>query len=192
MDCSAVSMKFFRQDQRISRAFEKGRVLQSAAKPVQFAPVALGWSTRTEGFKPGQRLPLFRRLEPQFLAFLGLPVKRLRYSGRAADVAELQDLHLEFAAIVLYAKQITFPHLTRGLHLLPATRDSAELAGTRSERTRLEEPGRPKPLVDPHAGHASILVRDGILIAPTPVVASQQAVWQRRVEREYRPRPAPP
>ena len=134
------------------------RQSDSASKPVDFTAIAFRWLALPQRFEMRHRFALFRQLEPQLPARVGLAVERLRNRRRAAHLAENQDFHLKIAAIVLHLQQVADADLARRFGCLSVGFNPAELTCPGSKRARLEESGRPQPLVYSHAGHDSILV----------------------------------
>src|SRR5207253_538694 len=57
-----------------------------ASKPVDLAAVAFRWLALPQRFELRHRFTLFRQLQPQLPAPLGLPIQSLRHRGRAAHL----------------------------------------------------------------------------------------------------------
>ncbi len=121
------------------------------------APVALRWTAGGSGRIISHGFAFFFEFLSPFAAGFGLAVKGLRHRGRTADLAHRQDLHFKVAALGPDLQHVAGLHLARGLGRLMMEFDAAQLAGTRRQGPALEEPRRPQPLVDPDAGHPSIL-----------------------------------
>jgi len=134
-----------------------GIASSSTSKPVQFTAIAFRWFTLARRFKVRHRPPLFGQLQPQFPARFGFTVERLRNRSRAADLAEEQYLHLEVTAVVFYLQHVARMDLARRLRWLSIRLNPTELTCPRRQRPRLEESGRPEPLVHSYASHRPIL-----------------------------------
>jgi hypothetical protein len=80
----------------------------------------------------------------------------------SAHVAEKQDFYLKVAAVVRHSQHVANPDLSRSFGRLPVGLNPAKFAGSRRQRSRLEESGRPKPLVHSHRGHDSFSYTNGI------------------------------
>ena len=79
--------------------------------------------SRLEGLRSGQRRVLlhgfafFGQLQPRFAAGFGFAIERLRNRGRAAHLAQLQNLDLKDAALVLDLQHVAGVDLARGFGL---------------------------------------------------------------------------
>jgi hypothetical protein len=91
--------------------------------------------------------------EAEIPAGIRLAVERLGNRSRAAYIAEKQDFDMKVAGFVCHSHHVANPNFACGLRELPIELDSAEITGSRSKSSRLEEPGGPEPFVDPYRGH---------------------------------------
>ena len=138
--------------------------LDLIAKLVDLAAVAFGGAAVAESVR-AKGFALFRDLGTLEFALVGLPIEGLGDSGGAAHVTEQQHFDLKFAAFVLDAEAVANLYLMRWFRRLSIRFDASEVTGFDGEGARLEESGRPQPLIYSYAGHSSIFVRAGLLRA---------------------------
>jgi hypothetical protein len=100
-----------------------------------------------------------------FLAGLGFTVEGLGDGGGTADITQLQDFDVKFAALVSDAEHVPYADIFRGLGFDLVGMDAAEIAGLGGLGARLEEARSPKPLID----------ADGICVLPSRHEISRNA-----------------
>ena len=112
---------------------------------------AFGWRVVSHG---AEELAFFCSSSASLFAFVGFAVEGLGDGGRAALLAEGEDLDVELAAFVFDVQQIADANLTRRLGGLAVREDPLELAGFGGLLASLEEASGPEPLVNAGSGHA--------------------------------------
>ena len=138
----------------VDRAFHwKQLDSASSAKLDNVAAVTFGRPTCRELFKLAYGLALRGYLQTQFAASHGLAVEGLRNWGRAARFAKLQNLYFKFSSFIDHPQHSSDMDFACGLGRLPVGMNPAEVAGPRSQRSRLEKSGGPKPLVNSYGSH---------------------------------------
>jgi hypothetical protein len=131
-----------------------------AAEAVDETAVAfVGAFGRSGG--PGDRaeeFAFFSGFVPSFFAGFGFAVEVLGDGGRAALLAEGEDLDVELAAFVFNVEHVADTDLAGRLCRLAVGEDALQLAGFGGLLARLEEAGGPEPFIDAGSGHAGIVV----------------------------------
>jgi len=87
--------------------FGSVRNSRSAPKAVEFAAIALRWSAFPRRFEMQRRLSLFRQLQTQFVARLGLTVQCLRNYCGSPHFTQKQNLHLKVPGLSLHLQKVT-------------------------------------------------------------------------------------
>ena len=139
----------------------------SAAELDNFPPVSLRRPACWHRFKLHGCLALGCRFQARFLAGFGFTIQRLRHGGRATDLAEQQDFHMKFAAIVGDPQHVTDADFACRLGRLAVGLNPAQLTRPRRESSRLEEACSPEPFVDSYGRHK-------ILSYKTPAFGQRQ------------------
>ena len=120
---------------------EVGTYGQSVATPEadDFTAIAFGRTTGWELFPLAGNLALSGDLQAEFAARVGFAVERLGDGGRAANLAEGEDLDFEVASIVGNAEHVADADFPCGLAGLAVGENAAEIAGAGGECARLKE-----------------------------------------------------
>jgi hypothetical protein len=92
-------------------------------------------------------------------ALLGFTIESLRNGCGAADIAEIENFNLEFAAIVGDAEADSDVDFASGFSGLSVELNSAEFTGLGGERAGFEEARSPEPFVDAYGSHNSFSYR---------------------------------
>lgn len=135
-------------------------VSHAIAELDDLASVALGGAAFRRGGIHLHGLALFRNFQAQFTAGICLAIKRLRHGSGAADNAQLQHFHFKFMGICPDVQKVAGMDLASRFGGLVVALDPAQIAGARSQRPGLEEPGCPEPLVNAYAVHGYIVRQD--------------------------------
>jgi hypothetical protein len=126
-----------------------------AAEAVDEAAVTLGgafgWGSEVEWAK---ELSLFGGLATRFFALFGFAVEGLGDGGRAALLAEGEDLDVELAGFIFDVEHVADADFAGGLGGDVVRGDAVHVAGFGGLLAGFEEAGGPEPLVDARAGHA--------------------------------------
>jgi len=132
--------------------------LPSPAELDDLAAVTFRWPSGWHGFKLHRRFALGCRFQARFLAFFGLAIKRLRHRCWPAYFAEQQHVHVKVAAIVGDPQLVAHADFARRFRGLTIGLNPAQLTGSRRQSASLEEERRPKPFIDSHRRHKSIVL----------------------------------
>lgn len=135
-------------------------ISSATAELDDLAPVALGGTAFRRGRIHLHGLALFRDFHAQFTAGVGFAIERLRDGSGAADVAQLQHFDFKFLGFRPDVQKVAGMNLSSRFGGLVVALDPAQIAGARSQRPGLEEPGRPEPLVHAYAVHGYIVRQD--------------------------------
>jgi hypothetical protein len=101
-----------------------------------------------------EKFALFGCFAATFLTGFGFAVEGLGEGGRAALLAEGEDLDFEVAAFGFDAEHVADADFAGGFDRLLVGEDALQLAGFGGLLAGLEEAGGPEPLVDAGSGHA--------------------------------------
>ena len=132
-------------------------MLAAAAKLDDAATVALGGAPDRSGHEHALGFALLGHFLPQFAAFVGFAIERLRDGCGTANIAKGEYFDREVSAVVGNAERVSHVDLAGGFRRLVVGLDASELAGFLGQSTRLEEAGGPKPDIDADGGHQQYL-----------------------------------
>ena len=161
----------------------ESRAVRRRTKILQLAPtleledlpaVALGWSTHGCGREVSESFAFGGGFQACLAAGVGLFVEGLGDRCRPAYLAKLENLDLEFPALVGHSKHIPDVDLAGGLYRLIVGLDPSEIARASSQGARLEESGCPKPFVDADAAHGDMIKHSAISTQHSVVWASER------------------
>jgi len=129
------------------------------AKLDNLAAVALAGPTFRRGREILQSFAVFDELHTQLLAGVGFAIKRLSYSGRAANGTEDKDFYLKLVRFSLDLQQVANMNFAGRFGGLVIKLNSAEVTGAGSESASLEETRGPEPFINANTDHESIVAQ---------------------------------
>jgi hypothetical protein len=129
-----------------------------AAETREFPAIAFGRPAFPERFELGECFTLLCQFQAQFTAGVCFTVECLSHGGGSADLAQLQDINFEVTSVVFDVEAVPYVDLAGRFARLAVRLNPAQFTSSRGECARLEEAGRPEPLVHSDPIHDSIFI----------------------------------